>query len=372
MNVCLMPEFCVDRYIEGTNRVTFDIAEYLISKGHKVTIVFPKWKYIDVEKYRKPWNDLGVELVPARGIFLENPFFRAFFYFLNAAKVQLKEKQDVFFSYYTIAPMISVWLLKKVFGVKAVAGIWEPNTVELLKKKKFLRHFLSGVSKIQTLSESVKKSISRECGIKEGKIKAVFGHVDEKMFFEKPKNKKLLNELGFSEKDFIVLFAGRVSELKGATYLLKAMALTDERVKAVFVGRFGDSINYNEMASKLGLKNRVKFAGYLEKHSNLNEYFSVCDIFCLPSNSEGFGIVFAEAFSCGKPVISSDVEPLPEVVGDAGLIAKRNSPESIAEAIEKLFLDKKLYKKLQENARKRAKLFGKEKVMKEYEKLLLE
>lgn len=55
-------------------------------------------------------------------------------------------------------------------------------------------------------------------------------------------------------------------------------------------------------------------------------------VFCLPSRMEGFGMAVTEAMACGAPVVVSDRGALPEIVGDAGIVAEPTA-ESLAEAL---------------------------------------
>ncbi|GAI40996.1 unnamed protein product, partial [marine sediment metagenome] len=93
----------------------------------------------------------------------------------------------------------------------------------------------------------------------------------------------------------------------------------------------------------------------------LPEYYAACDIFVLPSLYEHFGLVFAEAMACGKPIISTKVGAAPEVIGDgkAGLIVPPADPNALAWAISRLTTDKGLRKQMGEK--------GRHKVEKEYD-----
>jgi len=57
-----------------------------------------------------------------------------------------------------------------------------------------------------------------------------------------------------------------------------------------------------ELAKSLGIESKVRFLGKLP-HSEVMREMASCSLFCLPSWNEGFGLVYLEAMSLGKPVI---------------------------------------------------------------------
>jgi len=115
-------------------------------------------------------------------------------------------------------------------------------------------------------------------------------------------------------------------------------------------------------------------------YSEMPAIHNLADVFVAPSIplrdwQEQFGMVFAEALACGKPVISTLCGSIPEVIGDAGILIQPNDPLSIYQELKKLILDEKLRRKYGVLARKRAeKVFNPEKVAmrlrEEYEKLV--
>ncbi len=90
------------------------------------------------------------------------------------------------------------------------------------------------------------------------------------------------------------------------------------------------------------------------------ELLSACDIFVLPSGEESFGIVFAEAWACGKPVIGANVGAVASLieVGQDGLLFEYGNVDSLANAISALLAD--------ENKRQQMGNTGQEKVLENY------
>lgn len=66
--------------------------------------------------------------------------------------------------------------------------------------------------------------------------------------------------------------------------------------------------------------------------SQLSEYFNLCDIFCMPSIFEAYGLVFAEALTYGLPCIGRDAYEMPYFIeqGETGYLLKSQSAEELA------------------------------------------
>jgi glycosyltransferase involved in cell wall biosynthesis len=96
-----------------------------------------------------------------------------------------------------------------------------------------------------------------------------------------------------------------------------------------------------EMASLLGLKDNVRFEGYVSEKRK-EELLANCSIVVFPSLIEGFGLVALEAFAHEKPVLASDTDSSREMVrhGIDGLLLPAHDAIKWAEAITGLFADR--------------------------------
>ena len=116
-------------------------------------------------------------------------------------------------------------------------------------------------------------------------------------------------------------------------------------------------------ARRLNVEDKVLFLGQ-QNNEEIVRYFDLCDVFILASRNivlkrrvlaEGFGIVFLEANSFGKPVIAGNSGGIPDAVidGVTGLLVNPEDPKEIAQAIIRLLKDEALAKRLGENGRRR-------------------
>jgi len=138
-------------------------------------------------------------------------------------------------------------------------------------------------------------------------------------------------------------------EFKGLDRLLMAMVNVVEEVpKAkLIVGGDGELLShYKNMASSIGLKERVEFPGYIPE-DEIVKLYNRCDLFVLPSISasqETFGMVLLEAMACARPVVGTEIVGVAEVVKrrGAGLIVQSGDEKALARAIIKLLKDEDL------------------------------
>jgi glycosyltransferase involved in cell wall biosynthesis len=118
-----------------------------------------------------------------------------------------------------------------------------------------------------------------------------------------------------------VLFVGRLCSLdryKGADELIEAVAHLQKEKVAVqldIVGTGDDQARLENKTAALDAGGAVSFPGALSDAELENRYRS-CDLFALPSWGEGFGIVFLEAMSYGKPCLGAASGGVPEVIAD--------------------------------------------------------
>jgi glycosyltransferase involved in cell wall biosynthesis len=144
-----------------------------------------------------------------------------------------------------------------------------------------------------------------------------------------------------------VLFVARLVEKKGCTHLIQAMQQVQNRfpdARLVIIGDGPERSSLEAQARRLGVQ--CDFRG-AQPSSVVRQEMSFARVFCVPSvtarsgDSEGLGIVFAEAQAMGVPVVSSLHGGIPEVVSDGvtGLLAPERDHDRLAQHIIRFFSD---------------------------------
>lgn len=159
-----------------------------------------------------------------------------------------------------------------------------------------------------------------------------------------------------SRGEVILIHVGRFAPAKNHLLLIKAFALAVREIPAMRLWLVGDGTLRPavEMAvTKSGIDMHVSFLGEVP---DVAELLNASDIFVLSSDWEGFGLVVAEAMAAGKPVITTAVGGVVELVEDgfSGIIVPPRDPEALARAILRLARDPELRNRMGESARRRA------------------
>jgi len=141
-------------------------------------------------------------------------------------------------------------------------------------------------------------------------------------------------ELGVKD-DFLWLAVGRLEALKDYPTLVRAMTRTPERARLLVLGAGPQEGRLTELAEWLGLKQRVRFAGF---EPNVVRWMRAADGFVLSSRYEGLPMVLLEAGACVVPVVATDVPGTREVVvnGETGWLAPAGNAQELANTMMKL------------------------------------
>ena len=153
---------------------------------------------------------------------------------------------------------------------------------------------------------------------------------------------KLRKNLGIRKDDFVVLYVGRLIQVKGILELMQSvLSINDNHVKLLCIGsaNFGKFAfsRYERKVRKLSEKNkhRIIFTGYVD-NGEIYKYASMADVQCVPSLwEEAAGLVVIEAMAERLPLIITRSGGAVEYVDDnaALIIERENIVENLRNAI---------------------------------------
>ena len=117
-------------------------------------------------------------------------------------------------------------------------------------------------------------------------------------------------------------------------------------IKYIIAGKYDDEekLRLEKMINDLGLINVVQLTGFL-KEDEICDHYQLGDIFVMPSQGEGFGIVFIEAAVCGSKIIAGNKDGSVDALrnGDLGLLVDPISTKEISNAVLKLHSEKSFW-----------------------------
>ncbi|MBI4092915.1 MAG: glycosyltransferase family 4 protein [Candidatus Kerfeldbacteria bacterium] len=146
-----------------------------------------------------------------------------------------------------------------------------------------------------------------------------------------------------------VCIVSRLVKYKRVDDVLRALVLLRDRgrrVTCTVIGSGADERALRSFAQSAGLSEQVRFLGRVEKHDDVLREIAASLVFCLPSEVEGFGIVTVEAAAVGRPYVNSDIPATREVTenGLGGILYRLGDVRALADGIERLIIDKALYR----------------------------
>jgi len=214
--------------------------------------------------------------------------------------------------------------------------------------------------KIITTSETIKKEAEWIYKFEDRKIAEIPNGISLQKFdgFIDPW-KSVKKGHGVGVWDPVCLFVGRMVLQKGADLLLEAIPSVSNAfpdAKFFFIGDGHMRSGLEQKANQLGIQHVTRFPGYVLE-SDLINFYKACDVVCIPSRNEPFGIVVLEAWAAGKPIVVTH-NGFDFVRHDVNGLKVDAAPDSIAWGLKSIFSDLKRAKLMGSNGRKTAEGFS--------------
>ena len=154
-----------------------------------------------------------------------------------------------------------------------------------------------------------------------------------------------------------ILTMARLNPVKGIDKMIRAMpriAAAVPGAKYAIAGDGEDADRLSRLVADSPAKDSITMLGQVTGDEKL-ECYARSSVFAMPSGDEGFPLVFPEANAFSKPVISTTVGGIPEVVvnGETGLLVEPDDEEGLSNAVIRLLNDPNESRRMGKNARRR-------------------
>jgi glycosyltransferase involved in cell wall biosynthesis len=207
-----------------------------------------------------------------------------------------------------------------------------------IQKEISYREWLGGYesARVITTSQKIKDEIMWLYQIPKDKIQIIPNGIVINSIRRSLDSGRVKEKYGIHPLAPVVLFCGRMSYQKGPDILVKAIPqILDNRwdVKFVFIGDGDLRQRCIEMARELAVDGSCLFLGYASDIAK-KEWMNACDLICIPSRNEPFGIVVLEAWDAAKPVIATEAVSIIKNFED-GLLAY-TEPSSISWCVNRM------------------------------------
>jgi glycosyltransferase involved in cell wall biosynthesis len=197
---------------------------------------------------------------------------------------------------------------------------------------------LEECDKILAVSEVTRSRMIQQQYASAQKIEVLYNRADESRFFVREPDRRDREQLGIADDTKVLLFVGRLDaaeRYKGYDNVVEAMAIL-RRPDIVFlvVGDGNDRARLEELVTGRNLNSQVRFLGAVSDEE-LPKLYSIADLFVMPSQGEGFGIVFLEAMLSGTPCIGGRSDGAAEALqqGALGVLVDSTDVNDLALAI---------------------------------------
>jgi len=186
---------------------------------------------------------------------------------------------------------------------------------------------------------------------------------------KKSASKDIRKECNISDKTKILLYVGLLNSRKGVDIILKTTKrLVKHNIKTIIVGDGPCRQEFEVLAKKLGLINRIIFTGF---RRDVKDFYKSADIFFFPSRGEGLPGVVMESMVFKLPVVTTDIPCTTDLIqdGKSGFLCKIDDVDDFSEKILRLIKENSLRKSFAEEAYQQIKHYDWKHVLSQYEKL---
>lgn len=333
----ILPELNVG----GVETGTLDLAKYLVKTGHKAVVVSNGGELVkDLESVGARHYQLPVH---------KKSIFTIIKMIPRLVEIIEKEQIHIVHARSRVPAWIAYFACRKSHRVFI-------TTCHGYYKKHLFSYVMGWAKCVIVLSNIIGRHMIEDFRVPIERIRLIPRSVDlDKFKYISPDKKR--------GKEFNVGIIGRLTPIKGHLYFIKAMAKVARVIPHLKIWIVGDAPESHQaykdqiqvLVKRLGLWHATEFLGI---RRDIPAILLHLDLLVLATTTqEAFGRVIIEAQAAGVPVVATKVGGVVDIVEDekTGLLVPPADPESMAQAIIKIFKDKEVAQRLAENAYKKVK-----------------
>jgi glycosyltransferase involved in cell wall biosynthesis len=263
---------------------------------------------------------------------------------LTLVKLSIQKRPQLMICTHVNYSVVFQWI-KRLFGIPywVVAHGTEVWDISEPRLQKALYH----ADRVVAVSQYTRSRLLLEQKLTPAQVVILPNTFDDRRFQIKLKPQYLLERYKLSLEQPIILTVsrlGRSARYKGYGILLDALVLLRQNIPNIhyiLVGKGDDRPWIEAKIETLNLSSSVTLTGLIPDEE-LCDHYNLCDVFALPSQGEGFGIVYLEAMACGKPVLGGNqdgaIDPL--AGGEWGSLVDPENVNEIANTLDQILQKK--------------------------------
>lgn len=313
----------------GVERGTIDLAEALISKGHKAVVVSAGGRLVaQLESIGAKHYKMAAH---------KKSLFSVVVCVFKLIEIINKEDIDIVHARSRVPAWISF------FAVPNTKAVFI-TTCHGYYSKHFFSNVMGWGKRVIVISQIIGRHMACDFHVPKEKMRLIYRGVDLNEFKQK--------KISVTDKKVIGII-GRITPLKGHIYFIKSLpAIFSEfpQAKAIIVGEAPSNrqdyfIELQNLVKKLNLKDKVQFLGNVQ---NIPQVLAELDVLVMSTTTEeAFGRVLIEAGAVGVPVVATRVGGIVEIIDHEvnGLLVEAAEPYAISQSVIRFLKDDKLSKK---------------------------
>ncbi len=272
---------------------------------------------------------------------------------INLSRVWEKERIDIIHTHFRYDHILASFIKRRV---PLIRTLHRADLEKVNFQERFILHHRT--DHIITISKGIREKVIQNLGIEPERVSTIYGAIDNNKFNPQLSGNRIRKELGMDEDVPAVGMIAPLQPYRKHLHLLRAIPKVKKefpRVKFLLIGSIGSYQKFLKVEiRRLGTSDSVIFTGYRDE--DYPQVLASLDlvVFLVPG-SDGSCRTVLEALAMAKPVVSSKVGPIPEIMEDGREGILIDSPDDVAsltDAILKALKDKELARRMGEAGRR--------------------